>query len=360
MGEFRFIFRIGAGFALLPLCLLTGCGSMRYLLQAAHGQFALLNHARPIAEVIADEKTHPRVKALLKQIEPIKAFGEQNGLKPTRNYRTYVQLDRPAAVWVVSACEKLRFKSKQWSFPLVGSFPYLGWFDLKAAEEYRDELKREGWDVHLRGAGAYSTLGWFPDAVLSSMLPEGDETLGDLVNVVLHESVHATLYVNGQSFFNESLASFVADGLTRAYLARGYGSDSRELKTYIENEKKSERFQQKLHEAYLELDQIYRQNDDRRNDHQMDDRKKLEQKETILNRLKAELQFKREINNATLIQYQTYNTGQFEFEQVLKRCDSNWSRLINYLKTIRPESFSQTQQNDLSSTLRPWIQGNCL
>src|SRR5205814_2292022 len=100
----------------------------------------------------------------------------------------------PVAVWVVSACEPLRFHSKEWGFLFVGSFPYLGWFDLENARRFRDELRAEGWDADLRGAAAYSTLGYFRDAVLSSMIPEGDEALGELVNVVLHESVHATLY----------------------------------------------------------------------------------------------------------------------------------------------------------------------
>src|SRR4029078_3952588 len=134
--------------------------------------------------------------------------------------------DRPAAVWVVSACEQLRFRSKEWHFPIVGSFPYLGWFDLEQAKAFADELRAESWDVDVRGAHAYSTLGWFRDAVLSTMIPEGKEALGELVNVVLHESVHATVYIEGQAFFNESIASFIADRLTDHYLIQTRGNKS--------------------------------------------------------------------------------------------------------------------------------------
>ncbi|MBI2712508.1 MAG: aminopeptidase, partial [Bdellovibrio sp.] len=173
----------------------SGCGAhVRYLAQASYGQFVLLNRARPIAEVLQDERTPLRVRNLLKEIDPVKSFGEAQGLRPTHNYTEYVKLDRDAAVWVVSACEKLKFESKEWNFPIAGAFPYLGWFDLQTAQEFAEELRKEGWDVDLRGAQAYSTLGWFRDSVLSTMIPPGEGALSSLVNVVLHESVHATLY----------------------------------------------------------------------------------------------------------------------------------------------------------------------
>src|SRR5206468_11910645 len=133
----------------------------------------------------------------------------------------------------VSACEKLRFQSKVWNFPFVGSFPYLGWFDLEDGRSFARELKAEDngkWDVDLRGAAAYSTLGWFRDPVVSSMIPEGKEALGELVDVVLHESTHATYYISGQAFFNESIASFVADKLTPFYLDAKLGKGSEEKK----------------------------------------------------------------------------------------------------------------------------------
>ncbi len=108
---------------------------------------ALINHARPISEVLKDEKVSPRTKALLAEIAPIKLFGEQKGLKPTHNYTDFVKLDRPAAVWVVSASRPLQFEAKEWDFPCVGSFPYLGWFDKDDAKNFSKELGSEGWDV---------------------------------------------------------------------------------------------------------------------------------------------------------------------------------------------------------------------
>src|SRR6185369_6874030 len=139
-------------------------------------------------------------------------------------YERYADLHRGAAVWVVQGSAPLAFRAKRWSLPVVGSIPYLGFFDREAARRYGATLAREeDLDVDVRGAAAFSTLGWFGDPVLSTMITQGDEALGELANTVLHESVHATLYVNDQSAFDESLASFVADRLTPVWLGEALG-----------------------------------------------------------------------------------------------------------------------------------------
>jgi predicted aminopeptidase len=313
---------------------------------------SLATHARPISEVLKDEKVSPRIRSLLSEIDSIKKFGEENGLKPTKNYTDYVKLNRGAAVYVVSASEPLRFKSVEWKFPIVGSFPYLGWFDLKNAKEFADELKMEGWDVDLRGASAYSTLGWFRDAVLSTMIPEGEEAIGELVNVVLHESVHATLYIKGQAYFNESVASFVADRLVYEYLNQSKGQNSPQAKAYLEAEQRSENIKRRLHQAYRKLSDLYASS--------KTPSEKLREKQVILAKLKEELKFKREINNATLIQYTTYDTGGKEFEELFNACGSSWRRFMELLsKKLDTHSFFRSQQEDLKPVLEPLIQAKC-
>lgn len=330
---------------LLGLCLglMTGCSGVQYLYQASKGQLALFNHRKPIPEVIKDPKTPPSVKALLSEIAPVKKFGEEHGLKPTANYEDYVKLDRGAAVYVVSACEPLRFRPKEWTFPIVGSFPYLGWFELDQAKGFAEDLKKEGLDVDLRGARAYSTLGWFRDAVLSTMLSKGPDGLGDLVNVILHESVHATLYIKGQSYFNESIASFVADHLTRDYLIREKGEKSVEVKSYEESLKENALIEQRLHEAYEKLDQLYVSS--------KSIVEKQAEKKRILTALQEQVHFRREINNATLIQYKTYSTGGEAFSVLLKKWGSDWRRFLNQLKTLGPSDFSKPQQEDFDSVI---------
>src|SRR5690606_29813806 len=133
--------------------------------------------------------------------------------------------------------------------------PYLGWFDLDDAQSYAEELAKEGLDVEVRGATAYSTLGWFRDPVLSSMLPEGPATLAGLVDVVLHESVHATVYVPGQSTFNESLAEYVSDNLTERYL-RDHGLLA-ELLAHRASHEAGARRRLRMHETYKALEALY-------------------------------------------------------------------------------------------------------
>jgi predicted aminopeptidase len=328
--------------------------------------------------VVKDERTPPRIQKLLAEVAPIKKFGEANGLKPTSNYRDYVKLDRGAAVYVVSAAERLQFKSKEWHFVIVGSFPYLGWFDLDAARSFATELKSENLDVDVRGARAYSTLGWFPDAILSTMLPEGDEALADLINVVIHESVHATVYIKGQAYFNESIASFVADHLTERYLDLRPASTratpeelsagaetlkasmepetvskaSRERIAYLKSEEDGKKRQARLHQAYEQLAALYASS--------KADTQKLEEKAKILAALKEELGFKREINNATLIQYKTYSSGQSDFEALWRACGGDGKRFLKAASTLSPQSFKRPQQEDLSTVLGPLAANHCI
>jgi predicted aminopeptidase len=312
----------------------------------------LFNHAKPIPEVLKDERIKPRVKELLSKVDSMKKFGETNGLRATPNYKEYVQLHRSAAVYVVSASEALRFEPKTWSFPIVGSFPYLGWFDLNRAKDFAADLrKREGWDVDVRGASAYSTLGWFRDAVLSTMIPEGDEAVGELANVILHESVHATLYVKGQSYFDESIASFIADRLTPEYLRQEWGPQSHELLGYLKSEEDGHERQKILHDAYLDLDRLYSSH--------LGEAEKLAKKSEIFASLKSRLGIKRDINNATLIQYKTYNTGQLEFEELYAACGKDTKRFLGALGGLKPESFQKPQQEDLAVALKPLVDQGC-
>lgn len=340
---FRYFSKAILGIALAIMLVFScgGCSTLKYLFQASRGQMALIQHAKPLNQVIQDEKTPPRTRALLEKIEHIKKFGEVHGLKPTLNYSHYVNLNRSAAVWVVSACDPLRFQAKEWSFPFVGSFPYLGWFDSGDAQSYASDLKKEGWDTDVRGAGAYSTLGWFKDAILSTMISSGDEALGGLANVVLHESVHATLYIQNQSFFNESLASFIADDLTLKFLEQFHYLQ--EKASYLDFEKKMQWAQKKLHQVYQELDALYASS--------LPKEEKLLKKSQLLEGLQRELGWKREINNATLIQYKTYHSGGRGFAELFQACGFDSKRFISVLSQLNPQSFTHPQQDEFREVL---------
>jgi len=335
----------------LALCVLlfnSACSTTQYLYQAAKGQLAICNRARKLDEVLKDERVSKRVRGLLSEIPSIKSYSEKIGLKPTSNYREYVQLDRPAVSYIVSACEELEFKPKIWSFPIVGTVPYLGWFSPEAAKKQADELKREGWDVDVRGTRAYSTLGWFRDPVLSSMIPEGTEALGELAEVVIHESVHATLYINGQSHFNESLAEFIAQQMTPNFLAESRGPQSVELRAYLDSVKHDREVVDRLRKVYDELSALY--------ETKTSVEEKRAKKAKILEVAKAEIGWKREMNNATIMQFKTYQSGEKAFKTLFERCGRDVGRFLKLIELNEKGLFQRDQDENLDESLNRLIQ----
>lgn len=333
--------------------LVSGCSSLGigYLIQAGRGQLELSNRARPVEEVIRDSRTSQRIRTLLGSIPEIKKWGEYHGLKATQNYTQYVALNRNAAVYVVSASKPLKFEPYTWSFPIVGSFTYVGWFSEAAAGKYANQVKQTGLDVDVRGASAYSTLGWFRDPILSTMIREGDYAFGDLAETILHESVHATVYIKGQSYFNESLAEFVAQKMVRQYLRESKGEQSSELLAYLKGQEYSEKYTKTMHEAYSKLDALYHS--------LISDAEKLEQKRALLEQVRADLQITRPINNATLIQFKTYGTAEAEFTALLEACGGEISQFLNRVGRLRDSDFDQPQSEAIGLVLLAAAKTGC-
>ncbi len=279
----------------------------------------------------------------MKEVKPVKSFGEKQSLKATANYKNYVKWDDVAVSWVVSASHQLKFEPKIWSFPLVGSLNYLGWFSREDAKELADQLKSEGWDVYLRGASAFSTLGWFQDPVLSTMLGEGKGAMGRLVNVILHESVHATLYVPDQSYFNESLASFIADYLANDYLIQKFGKSNEYSQAYLRGLRENEIRTKLLNAAYRKLEIVYSQ--------KSSNEVKMKKKQEIVLKLQKDLNLKAPVNNALLIQYKTYGTGRKDFLKLFDQCQNDWNRFWKALNQLSSETFQEIQQENFSEIL---------
>lgn len=327
---------------------LSSCTSVYFLYQAGKGQLKLLNRGRPLPEVIADERGSSELRELLKQVPGIKEFGESAGLKSTPNYREYVELGGESVVYVVTVSDALAFRPKIFKFPIVGSFNYLGWFSRNDALEFAEGYEKEGYDIDVRGASAYSTLGWFPDPLLSSMIPREGGRISvtaypELVNVFLHESVHATIYIKNQSTFNESLASFVADVLTERYFQSKGDADREAYAKYMVQRKRSEELRKRMAQAYSDLKQVY--------DSNLDPVKKREQKSAYLATLQAETGYRRKISNATLIQFQTYDPGDQGFGELLKKTNGDVHAFLRLLSKLREKDFEHPQMEELRGLL---------
>lgn len=337
----------------VAICALaSGCFTASYLGQAARGQLALLSAARPLDRAVSDPSTSDAVRRLLVEVPRIKAFGQHKGLSPTRNYDRYADLRRPAAVWVVQACAPLSFDVRRWTFLGVGSVPYLGFFDPREAEAYATQLARdERLDVVVRTASAYSTLGVLRDPVLSTMIPDGAEAAGELANVVLHESVHATLYLPSQSSFNESLASFVADRLTSEYLERTRGGGSGEAVAWARAQQRHQARVRRLRRAYQDLDAVYRS--------PAGQEEKRAHKARLLEALTRELALPKPPNNASLAGLATYSSGEAGFARLLEACQGQWPRFFATLSRLGRADFGGAQREELDSVLARVAERGC-
>ena len=316
----------------------SGCLMPRYIAQGAHGQLYLIGHARPIAEVVADLDVDVRTRMLLAEIPAIKAFGASHGLNTRRNYNHYVELPRNAAVWFVGASDPLAFKPRKWCFPIVGCFAGLGWFDEDEALHHRAELERAGLDAIARPAAAYSTGGWLPDPVLSTMLSDGDDALPELANVILHESVHATVLVPDEPFFNESFAQYVADAMTDSWVVDNFGDGSPEQVMWLLGQAAGRARTARRAAAHVELDAVYKSDQTRA--------AKLAAKARIIDQLVDDLQTSRRPNNASLIEVQVYQAGAAAHARAHRAC-GDLRRLIEAARTLRRKDFLKDLQEDL-------------
>jgi predicted aminopeptidase len=331
----------------------SGCSgaSLHYVTQAAAGQEKLNGRGIDIAEVVEHGYLDRRTRELLAQVPKIKAFGERHGLRATKNYERYLWIGRPAVMWVVSACDPLRFRPKTWSFPVIGSITYTGWFDRAEADEYAKALADKGWDVDVRGSQAYSTLGWFNDPILSTMISPGDDALGDLADVVLHESLHATFYVPGQSTLNESMASFVGDALAAQYLDEVRGPEAKDRARFEQLRERGAARGKKMKEAYEALERLYAS--------ALPAEEKLAEKKRITEQLRAELRIQRPVTNATLIQYKTYGSGREEMAELLARCEGDFPRMLRALERVRPLAKAARPHSDPAILLRSLLKEGC-
>lgn len=226
-----------------------------YGLRQGKGQLNIVWNARPVEEVMKDTTFPDSLKAKLILIEHVRKYAiDSLGLKDTKNYKTLYDQKGEEIMFVVTACEPFRFKAKEWDFPIVGSVPYKGFFNKDRAVALRDELETEGWDTSIRNPGGWSTLGWFTDPILSKML-EREE--GDLANLIIHEMVHATIFVKDSIDFNENLATFIGDRGAEQFLIATHGKDSEKYLAYVGEDSDFTKYSEHMLRGTEMLDSLY-------------------------------------------------------------------------------------------------------
>ncbi len=318
----------------------VGCKA-GYIFHAAVGQFRMVGGSVPIEEALDREEISEERAEKLKWIPRIKDFGENElGLKPTENYESvYMENHRPP-LYVVSACPKDRLSLVTWWFPVVGDVPYLAFFDLKRAREEQKRLEAKNLDVTLGAADAYSTLGWFKDPVTLNLL---ELSLVDLVDTILHELTHTTLYVDGQGEFNEGLAVLVGKVGALRFMERQFGSShalTREAGGALYDERL---FAETVDAVLTDLEDLY--GSSRGFEEKLEMREKIfrraaERFSALGMRLKTD-RFKgfasMPFNNASLLATGLYHRHFRLFEQVLKEEDNSIPQTISYFQDLYRE-----------------------
>ncbi|MGQ0563038.1 MAG: aminopeptidase [Gemmatimonadota bacterium] len=195
--------------AIAALAVTVATCSPGYIIRAGIEEARILSRRRPISDVVADEATTPAIRQKLELVTQARTFADQQlGLAAGESYTTYSWVDSDTLLMVVSAARKDRFQAYTWWFPIVGRVPYKGYFEFDEAYEEARELEAEGYDTNVRPSAAFSTLGWFNDPLLNTILRYGDVAL---TGTVIHEITHNSIYLPGEAAFNESFANFVGD-----------------------------------------------------------------------------------------------------------------------------------------------------
>lgn len=301
----------------------------------------LLYSAENIDLIIQQKKLPPEEIQKLELAKKAKLFAENElGLNKNNNYTEFVQLKSPYVTYVVSAAPKWKLDHYLWSFPIIGSAPYKGFFEEQDAIAESNSLMKKDMDTYVRGVSAYSTLGWFKDPVLSSMFKYKNY---DLVNTIIHETVHATLYIKNSADFNERLASFIGNVGAELFYLHYEGPDSPTLKqVQLENE------DEKLFSVFIssELDSLNQWYlDIEKNKTIKSESDRLQRLKSIQDRFNSEIKpglktnsldyfQKINLNNARLNVYKTYVQNLKDFEEAYQRHGKNFKIFIERCKAL--------------------------
>jgi len=326
--------RASQAWLLLTIALLSGCSTVSYYSHVLRGGLAVLQAREPIADILADPARDATLKARLQGVQAARRFAATAlALPDNGSYTEYSELHRPYVVWNVFAAPELSLQPVTHCFLVAGCVAYQGFYDQGRAKTEAQRLEAQGNETFIGGVSAYSTLGWFDDPVLSSMLLWDDERLAA---TLFHELAHQVAYVPDDTAFNESYGKFVElEGLRQWRLARGLPE---QLPPDLAFEAV---FIERMLATRTELEALYAS--------PADDAAKRVGKVAVFERLKADMQrlveqaqagpgylrfFATPMNNAKLLPFGLYHQWRPAFGVLFRQQGSDWRRFHAAVKAL--------------------------
>ncbi|MGB7431195.1 MAG: aminopeptidase [Ahrensia sp.] len=328
---------IGA-FAMACLLFLQGCIGVGYYAKSLGGHIGVLNARESVEELRRNADTPAPLRAQMDRAADIRQFAiDELGLPDNASYRTYVDLDRDYVTMAVFAAPEFSGSPKTWCFPVFGCVPYRAYFDEADARTLADELSEQGYDVHLSGVPAYSTLGWTPDPLLSTMFQFGEIYTA---SVVFHELAHQEVYIRNDTSFNEAFAVAVEIEGTKAWLRARAGPDA--VARYENSLQRRNDFGELVGNARASLNKIFVSN--------LPDEEKRAAKAAAIEQLRADYRvmrntrwngfsgydnwFDEPINNAKLALVGVYGDLVGDFRHLFVVCGSDFERLYGAVAAL--------------------------
>lgn len=316
-------------------------------MDAINGHFELLENSRPIEEVIKENKS-TQLTEKLKTFQQARQFAVNEMLLPDNDsYKEYADIGRPYAVWNVIAAPRYSIEPKRWCFMFVGCISYRGYFNKNDAEQYAKQLHEQGYDVYVAGARAYSTLGWFDDPLLNTMMFKSEASR---VGILFHELAHQKIYIDDNSDFNEAFASTVEqEGVRRWFTDK---NDTVKLDEYEQQLKRKNDFNQLLFATRKKLKELYE-------NQQLTVDVKQQEKELVFKQLNTDYELLKqkwggydgydnwmsnELNNAHMALIATYHKLVPKFKKVLADKQNNLKLFYAAIENLGEEELQKFQE----------------
>lgn len=338
--------------ALLLTILVNGCSTAGYYKQSVIGHLKILWSKQDISTLVSSPNVEPSLKAKLEKALLIRQFGSEHLKLPENNsYRQYTDIGREDVVWNVFAAAEFSITPKTWCYLIVGCVSYRGYYDQAEAETMALQLAHEGYDVSVDGVPAYSTLGWFSDPLLNTVIGWQEDQLARLI---FHELSHQIVYIKGDADFNEAFATATETLGTLSWLK---STKPENVNAYLASLERKRQFRTLILDTRDRLIALYQKS--------LPENEKRRLKQEIFVRMQNDYVglktswkeysgydywFSKPLNNARLSASMTYQNNVPAFYQLFMEANGDWSEYYRRVKAF--EDMDTTERSAQITVLR--------